>query len=162
MNMPDLERPMTTKERHTLITAKFASGFRPDDDTFTYSNQVFEYAANAIDLLLGSGKMMIAEMDTESAEVEFHDSMHDGMPEQLFEMVCFLSTCMGMGRADDSSPMQDAKAITHAMADPTGRRLSALVAEREKVAYDHVIRGRRIVPDDGARSMSDIRNQEER
>lgn len=161
MNMPDLERPMNNTERHALITAKFASGFRPDDDTFAYASQVFEYATNAIDILLNSGKLMIAEVDTESAEVDFHDSMTDGMPEQLFEMVCFLSTCMAMGRTDDSRPMQDAKAITHAMADPTGRRLETLVAEREKVAYDHVIRGRRIVLDDGARSMSDLRNREE-
>lgn len=156
MNMPDLEKPMTTMERHATITRKFATGYRPDNDTFTYAAQVFDLAMNAVELLLKSGKLQLAELNTETAEVDFHSSLDDGIPEQLHEMLCFLSTCMAMGRTDASSPMRDAKAITKAMADPTGDSLTELVAERERVAYDHVIRGRRIVIDDGARSMGDI------
>jgi hypothetical protein len=160
MNMPDLEKPMTTMERHASITRKFAAGYRPDNDTFTYAAKVFDGTMNAVEVLLKSGKLQLAEINSETAEVDFHTSLDDGIPEQLHEMLCFLSTCMAMGRTDASSPMEDAKAITKAMADPTGESLNNLVAEREKVAYDHVIRGRRIVTDDGARDMSDILDDE--
>lgn len=156
MNPTELEQPMTTEERSKAITEKFAAGFRPDDETMNYADSVFTNVMNAIDILIASGRMVLAEVDAENAEVSFHDKLDAKLPEGMHDMFCFLATCLAVGRKEGDTPMNDAKAITKAMTDPTGNALRWLVSERTIVAYDYVIRNKRIVPDDGARSIEDI------
>lgn len=156
MNLPSLESPMTDGERASAITKKFEDGFRPDDDTLHYGDAVFTYTLNAIHILTQTGRLAIAAVDVENGEVEFHEQFDGKIPEQMHDMLCFVATVCALGRTDDSKPMQDAKAITNAMTDPSGQRMSDLLSARCVVAYDHVIRNRRLVRDDGARSVSDL------
>lgn len=150
-----LDQPLSDEARHAAMYDILSNGKRPDNDCMRYAAHTHDLACTILQAMMATGIMQIIEMDREKHDVNVY-STPDNVPQELLDMLNFATTAASLGRTDEDTPHSDAKAIVKALHDPTGEAFKQFIIAKERVGYDHIIRGNRLVEDDGAKSIADL------
>jgi hypothetical protein len=155
--LKSLHEPMEGEPLLAAITAAL-DGKRPDDDTLTYSAKVYGMAMRVLAAMLVRKTAFLADLNTGMPIVPKLDE--DGeltnLPEPVISHLRTGATIIGLGRIDDSHThlFHDSKFLLDTLADINDSDYEGKMTYARR-AYDHIIRGQRVVTDDGRTTAPD-------